>query len=174
MDGSSTALSNWPIQRAGASTRPRHRSLRSIQTARGKFERGPNLLASHMKLFDDLIDGEAGFEIFEHSRHRDTRVAKNPRSTALSRYAFDGGALRPIETRHDASDSKITRCVIVQQLLHNRPSAMPRDVCLVRSGITQQESGRLRGWPDIGLVWLRGFWGRCRTETIEYGRVDGS
>ncbi len=79
----------------------RHR----IKAAGGKFQYRIDFITTDVKLFDNLLYCGSGFKILEHGRYGHAGIAKHPCAAESSRYAFDDGALRPIETCHIACPS---------------------------------------------------------------------
>jgi hypothetical protein len=60
-----------------------------FQTSRREIKHSDNLLARHVVLLHDFLNGQSVFEVFKNRRHRHPRPAKDPRATDLSRHAFD-------------------------------------------------------------------------------------
>src|SRR5262249_4208081 len=71
-----------------------------VQTPCRELEYADDLVARDRKLFDHLVDGHAVLEVVEHDRDRCSRALEYPGAAHLSRDAFDGGTLGPIECGH--------------------------------------------------------------------------
>jgi hypothetical protein len=50
-----------------------------------------------MEPLHDLVNGGAGFQIFEHNRNRHTGIPKHPRAAHFAGDTLHGGALGPVE-----------------------------------------------------------------------------
>jgi hypothetical protein len=70
---------------------------RSIQAAGREFHNCLDLFRCDGELFDDLLDGHAVFQIFEHGGYRHPRAAEDPCTTHFTRDTLDVGAFRPIK-----------------------------------------------------------------------------
>src|ERR1035438_8789947 len=90
-----------------------HRNRRRVEAAGSKFKDRLNLLPRDIVLLHDLLDARTHLEVFKDRGDRHTGIAKNPRTAPPTRYAFDGGALRPIKSSHKTTlllpDRKSTR-----------------------------------------------------------------
>ena len=64
-----------------------------VETSRGKFKHGDNLLSLHVKPLRDFVDGGPGFEIFKHNGNRHARILENPRAADLAGDALHSWAL---------------------------------------------------------------------------------
>jgi hypothetical protein len=60
----------------------------------GEFQNRLHLVPREsIENFDNLINGQTVFQVFENSRHRDPRSSKDPSSADSSRHALHGIAL---------------------------------------------------------------------------------
>ena len=73
---------------------------RGVETAGGKFEHSLNLLPRYMKLLHDFFYARTRLKIFKNRSDRHPRIAKHPCAAAPVGHAFNGGALRPVESCH--------------------------------------------------------------------------
>jgi len=72
-----------------------------VKAAGGKFKYRLNLLPRDVELLDDLVYVGSGFEV-SNTAETGIRVSRrHPCAAQPSRHAFNGGALRPSETRPD-------------------------------------------------------------------------
>jgi hypothetical protein len=70
-----------------------HGRWRWVEAAGGKFQNSLNLLAPHMKLFDDFFDGRARFQIFKYRGDGHASISEHPRAAPYVGEAFHGRAL---------------------------------------------------------------------------------
>src|SRR5208282_4201010 len=97
---------------------------RRFQASGGEFQHGVDLFPRDVKLLDDLIYSGSRFEVLKHCGHRHPRVTKNPCAAKSAGYALYGGALRPIETRHNLS-SFLSEYLVLDRVSPNRLSRPP-------------------------------------------------
>ena len=70
---------------------------RSFETACSKIQNRCDLFSRQVEPFHNVFYAGSCFEILEHRRDRHARATEDPGTAYLSGYAFDGGALGPIE-----------------------------------------------------------------------------
>jgi hypothetical protein len=59
-----------------------------------------DLLTGHWKLFDYLLNSHTSLKVLKQTLHWRPGSTQHPRATYLTRNAFHGGTLRPIESCH--------------------------------------------------------------------------